>query len=217
VSSVELIPGTTLPFHTGPGGFQPEGRGEIIPNPEHRSPSLLEKIGSRDDLSATELAFAAAALRAYDHRSSKVRDVYASAGGVTDATTGNIVVPLFEVPAGMFGHVAQVTVDAVSSATITPAAPYANASSWAYIAIAPASSMPANPAATALRAGMAAFAPSSAAGPIIPGQWTFNDTNAPVAWGGEQVYFVLVGGSVAAVKSLNLQVTYRINLYSREK
>jgi len=214
---VDLIPGTTLPYHGGPGGLQPEGRGEIVPNPDRQPRSLIEKLENRDDVSPVELAFAAAAIRAYDHKARKERDIYASTGGVTDATTGNIVLPLFEVPAGMFGHVAQVTVDAPGSATITPSAPYANASSWAYIAIASASSVPSNPATTGLRNGLAAFAPSSAAGPIIPGQWTFNDTNAPVAWGGEQVFFVLVGGSVAAVKGLNLQVTYRINLYTREK
>jgi hypothetical protein len=211
--TVELIPGTALPLHGGPQAAQQiEGRGDIQLTPQRQPPSLLEKISDPDFLSAAERVYMEAAIRAFDKRKILEKEEYFSVGDQTDATTGNCVVSLFEVPAGKRGDVVQVLVDAPGSAAITPAAPFANAASWAFICIAPASSGLADSA--ALRQGLAAFAPTSAGGPILPGQWTFNDSNAPVAWGGEQVYFVLVGGSVAAVVNLQIQVTVRINLYS---
>lgn len=211
---VDLIPGTALPVHTGPGGEQTEGRGTVTENPERTSPSLLERIGSRDEVSPLELAVVEAALRAFDKRPPRTRTMFASAGGQTDATTGNLIMPLFEVPQGWKGDLSSLIVDTGGSATITPSAPYSNAASYAFIAVAPPTTF-VNPTATvvaALRRGLVAFAPNAAAGPIIPGQWTFGGADGPIAWGGEMFYFVLVGGSIAAIQGQAIQATYRVEL-----
>lgn len=213
----ELIPGTTLPIYAPETAAQNEGRGNLELNPNRQPPSLLEKIQDPDFLSAAERVYMEAAIRAFDKRKILEREYYFSVGQETDGTTGNCVVPLFECPAGKRADVANLTVDAPQSATITPAAPFTSGSAWAYIAIAPPSSGQGNANVAQLRPGLAAFAPNATAAttsPLLPFQWTFNDSNAPIAWGGEQVYYVLVGGSVAAVKALQIQVTVRINLYS---
>lgn len=214
----ELVPGTALPA-TGPDQTrQPENRGTMIPTPGSDSStpgvSLFERLTARDDISVSEAHLVGAALRAFDRAPKAEKIIYGSIGDQTDPTTGNLVVLLEQIPQGSHGRITQVTVDAPMSATITPAAPYANALSFAYVAVLPPTSGVSDATAATSRAGLVAFAPTSAAGPILPGQWTFNEDEAPVAWGGEAVYFVLVGGSVAATLNLFLQVTYRINLYS---
>ncbi len=214
---VELIPGTSLPVYAPGSAYQQEGRGDVRITEDRQPRSLFEKIEQEDGLTAAERGFVAAAIRAYDRRPKKVRHVDATVGGQTNATTGNLVLPLYECPQGSELHVTNVTVDTPGSATITPSAPFANASSWMYLSAAGASTSPNNLAAvTALRAGMIAFAPTSAAGPIIPGQWTFNDSNARIAFGGEMVYFVLVGGSIAGILGQTLAVSFRFNLLSDE-
>jgi hypothetical protein len=135
----------------------------------------------------------------------------------TDATTGNVVIPFFTVPAGFEGHLTSLTVDCPQQSTINPSAPFANSSSWQFVAKLPAGSTGLSAAqADTLRPGLVAFAPTSAAGPIIPGQWTFNKDQAPVGRGGDVFYYVLHGGSIAAILNLALQVIYRIDLYTYE-
>jgi len=211
-----LIPYTALP-EAGPGqADQPEGRGTVTADRNIVAPSLFEKLATVDGISAAELAVATRALDAYDRAPARVRTFFPVATDITDGTTGNVVLPLFDVPAGMEGRISSLTVDTPASTTITPAAPFANASSWAFIAKAPPTSTDSDTAALvlSLRQGLVAFAPTSASGPIIPGQWTFTDDQAPVARGGESFYYVLVGGSVAAILALTVRAVARVNLYA---
>jgi hypothetical protein len=213
---VELIPGTSLPMYAPASTLQPEGRGDVKITPERQPHSLLERIDDPANLTETERIFVQAALRAFDRKPLKTRHVDIATGGVTDATTGNLVVPLYLCPQGSELHITNVTVDAPGSATINPSAPFANAASFMFLAKAGANAATNSANATTLRPGMVAFAPTSAAGPIIPGQWTFNDSNARIAFGNEQVYFVLIGGSVAAILGVSLRVSFRFNLLSEE-
>ena len=211
---VELIPGTTLPFHAPSAASQPEGRGEVKIIDERMPHSLFEKIERADGISPAEAAIAGAALRAFDRHPRKLKVIFDATNGQTDATTGNCVIPLFEVPAGAEGHLVSVTVDTPNSATITPTAPYTNAASWGFLAKGPVGSTSQNASALALRPGLVAFAPSSTSTlPVLPYQWTFEDTNAPVGFGGTLFYYVLVGGSIAATKNISLRTTFRVNLY----
>jgi hypothetical protein len=214
---VELVPGTALPITPPGAATQLEGRGTVIPNPE-RAPQPLEDRtgpGGADEIGEGQFAIVEQLLRRYDHSRKTVRTYFTEQSDQTDGTTGNCVLQLFEVPQGGEAHISNVIVDAPQSATITPAAPYGNAASFAFLAISSPINTDSDSAAAALRTGMVAFAPVSAAGPIIPGQWTFNDSNAPVAFGGSMVYFVLVGGSIAAVLNLNIRARCRVNLHSR--
>lgn len=214
--AVELIPGTALPVYAPGAAEQPEGRGGIQLRPERQPPSLLERIDDPEGLTPAERMVVAAALRAFENKPKRVKHIDATVGGQTDATTGNLVIPLYQCPAGCELHITNVTVDPSGSATITPSAPYSNAASYMFLSISGSSTGTGSATATvnALRNGLAAFAPTSAAGPIIPGQWTFNDSNARIAFGGETVYFVFVGGSIAAVLNLALRVSFRFNLLS---
>jgi len=212
---VQFIPGTALPTNVDEAGSG-EGRGEPSFLPSRiPGPSLFEKLGDRDDITPSELAVITAALRVYDQRPKKERTVDNTVGARTDATTGNLVVELFSCPQGWEAHIANVTVDAPGSATITPTAPFASGSAWSFISVAPPTTGEPASLADALRVGMVTFAPVAAGGPIIPGQWTFNDSNARVAYGGESIFYCLHGGSVAALLNLTLQVGFRLNLYAR--
>lgn len=215
---VDLIPGTALPIQSGRGGSSGEGRGGVQLTPERQPPGLLDPNQDRPSLDPAELALVRAALAAYDRRPRKLKTVYDTTAKATDGTTGNLVVPLFTCPAGCEGHVTQVTVDVPGSASITPSAPYSNAASWAFLAAIPGggTSGPLNSQADTFRNGMVTFAPVSAAGPFLPGQWTFNDTSAPILYGGDQLLFVIHGGSIAAILAQTVQVTYRVDLYGFE-
>lgn len=205
---VELIEGTALPMYAPGTQRQTEGRSPV--QQENQQPSLFEKIASRDGISPAEQAVVAAALRAYDRAPKRRMTVYPKVSGTTDATTGSIVLELFEVPAGWQAHLTQVTVDCPGSSTITPAAPFASASSWMFLAVSSRTQRATVP--TTIRAGAVAFAPSSAGGAILPGQWTFNDTSSPVGRGGQFFYFALVGGSQAGLTSLQVTANARVNL-----
>lgn len=211
-----LVPLTALPETTPGQAMQPEGRGEIVPNQQFAPGTLFQKIVDGDGIDETERAIVGAALHAYDNAPLRARTFQTVAADQTDGTTGNAVLQLFECPAGMEARLTSVTIDAAQSATITPAAPFASASAWSFIAKAPPSNTDNDTAAqvTALRQGLVTFAPTSAAGPILPGQWTFTDDQAPVARGGEMFFFVLVGGSVAAITNLALRAVSRVNLYA---
>lgn len=214
----QFVPGTALPLK-GPGGSdQSEGRGQVILRPERHPRSLLERISARDDIDPHEQAVVAAALRAFDRRPKHERSIFFQVGGTTDSTTGNLVSFLYEVPQGMEGHVTNVTVDAPDTAAITPSAPFANAASFQFLAVAPPATAIGNATAatTALRAGLVAFAPTAAGGPIIPGQWTFTDSVAPIAYGGEAFWYVLVGGSQAGIAGKRLQLSIRVDLYEKQ-
>jgi hypothetical protein len=217
---VELIPGTSLPMYGPQNALQPEGRGDVKITGDRMPVSMLEQVDGAPGLSQRELEVLAAALRVYDAKPARMRVEYPRSGAVTDATTGNVIVQLFEVPQGMQGHLAQVTVDIPGSGSINPTAPFASGSAFSFLAKAPSASgnrvSPSAANVTAFRAGMISFAPTSAAGPMIPGQWTFNDSNAPVAFGGEAFFYVLSGGSVAAVVAQSLSIVARINLENKE-
>ncbi len=208
----ELIPGTSLPLHAPSGATQTEGRGGVQLTDARQPPSMLEHIGPPDEVSPREQVLLEAAIRAFDRGRKVETTVDGTSQGLTDATTGNLTLILYECPQGSELHITNVTIDVPNSATITPAAPFSNASSYAFIAVAPPSTSP--PPALSLRGGLVAFAPTSAAGPFLPGQWTFNDSNARVARGGQAVYFVLVGGSVAAIKGITVAASYRFNIYT---
>lgn len=214
---VDLIPGTTLPIHTGPGGEQPEGRGTVTITHDRMPRSLFERIGDRDDVTPAELAYLDAAIRSFDKTPRHLKTIFSSSWAQTSATTGNLVLPLFTCPAGCEGHVTEVTVDAPYSTTITPAAPFSNASSWAFLAVSGASSSPGPGQVDSFRPGLVAFAPVTPAGPIIPGQWTFNDSSSPILRGGDSLYYCLHGGSVAAILGLALDCSYRVNLFGVEQ
>lgn len=210
----EQIP-AGLVAHPGQSA-QPEGRGEIKLTPEHLAPSLVDHLENVDGLSVAERAVLLAAIRAYDHRPRQERTIFAQASGETDGTTGNLVLPLLTVPAGMEGHVTFVNVDAPGTA-ILPGAPFANAASWAYLAaLSPGLAL--NSQALASRPGELVFAPSpaSATAALVPYTWTFNDSNAPVIFGGEALVYVLVGGTQAGIAGKQIQVSYRVNLFSRQ-
>lgn len=221
MTEVEFIPGTALPI--GETGAASSGEGRGLPRfREGRGKSLLEAIGDRDDIPVHELAVLDAALRAYDRMPPAEKPIFQSNSGESDATTGNLVLPLFTVPAGMYGQVTQVVADVPGSASINPSAPLANAAIWAFIASLSPLGMGGGPGAALLNAnadnyrfGLLDFLPVSAGGPTIPGRWTYGDDNGPIVWGGEQLVYVLHGGSIAAAKSLQVQVTFRINLMSR--
>jgi hypothetical protein len=217
MSSFDLIPGTALPIQqtAHPGSPQPEGRGTVTLAPGRAAPEAMPNF-EQPSLSPDELALVKTAVASYDRTPRRLKTIYAAAGGQTDATTGNLILPLFLCPAGCEGHVSNVTVDAPGSATINPSAPFSNGASWEFLAKSGSSTGMLASQADTLRRGLVAFAPTSTAGPIIPGQWTFNDTNAPVLFGNEQLYYVLHGGSVAAILALALQVTYRIDLFGFE-
>jgi hypothetical protein len=211
---VELIPGTALPVYAPQASEQPEGRGAVQIREGRGPTSLFERLSARDDVSPAELAMIDAAIRGFDRRPKTLDNIFATTARVTDTTTGNVVIPLFTVPGGTEGHVTFVVADVPGSATITPSAPLANASIWTFLAAAGASTGASASTADTLRAGMVAFAPTAAAGPVLPGAWTFNDTNAPVLQSGDELFYVMHGGSIAAALGITVQVTYRINLYT---
>lgn len=219
---VELIPGTALPMYAPETARQPEGRGGIQLTDARQPPSMIENVPEDienvpedgDEISRAHHQLVQAAIRSFDRAAPRAKTYYPQSSDQTDGTTGNLVLQLFEVPAGMEGRITNVIVDAPDSATINPSAPFANAACWAFIAVGPPTSTDNDGLADSLRNGMVAFAPTSAAGPILPGQWTFNDPAAPVAYGGEMFYYCVHGGSIAAILNLKLRVRSRINLYS---
>lgn len=210
---VELIPGTALPMYAPESARQPEGRGGIQLTDERQPPSMLRDIPDPDGVTEAHKRLVEAAIRSFDRGPARHRTMYPVSADQTDGTTGNLVLQLFEVPAGMEGRITNLVVDAPQSATINPSAPYGNAASWSFIAVGPPTSTDSDAIVDTLRNGMVTFAPVSAAGPIIPGQWTFNDPSAPIAYGGEMFYFCLHGGSIAAILNLMIRTRARINLY----
>lgn len=218
VERVEMVPGTALPYGGGPDATeQEEGRGvPLLRAP--RGESIFDRLGDPAGLSEMERHVIAAALRAYDLAPKRERPIFQTAAGESDATTGNLVLPLFTVPQGWYGAVSQVVADVPSSASVNPSAPLANAAIWAFIAsVSPVGlgwTAGLNAQADNFRIGILDFLPVSAGGPTIPGKWTYGDDNGPIVWGGEQLIYVLHGGSIAAAKSLLVQVNYRVNLYS---
>lgn len=217
---VELIPGTSIPI-TGPGqALQPEGRGDVTIIPDRMPVSMIdESVEQPLDSHEGQQALLGAALRYFNFASKRQRIERPRVAGNTDPTTGNLILQLFEVPQGMQGHLTFCGIDIPGSATISPSAPYSNAASFAFLAVAPPSSGPPSPTAanmTSLRRGFVSFAPSTPAGPIVPGFWTANDSNAPIAYGGEAFYLGIVGGSVAAITSQAIVAVARINLENRE-
>lgn len=217
---VELIPGTSIPI-TGPSvALQPEGRGDVTIIPERLPVSMIdESVENPVDSHEGQQALLGAALRYFNFASKRLRVEFPRVNVTTDASTGNAAVMLFEVPQGMQAHLASATIDIPGSSSITPGAPLTNAAAFAILAVAPPSTGINNPTAaqiTAFRRGSVGFSPSAAGGPIIPGQWTYNDSNAPVAFGGQAFWYVVNGGGVAAILGQSLTVSARVNLENRE-
>jgi hypothetical protein len=211
----ELIPGTALPVQAPGSSPQVEGRGTVgMGAPK----SLLQKISEHDQITPSELAYADHALRAFANQPKKQRFYWVTAQASTDATTGNVVIPVFQVPAGFQAGIANVVADAPDQTAITPSAPFANAASWSFVAKQRETSItnPAQAVGSGLRRGLVAFAPVTAAGPILPGQWTFGSHNSPLAFGGETIYYVLVGGSQASLTNIVIQVQMRLNLVAAD-
>jgi hypothetical protein len=138
------------------------------------------------------------------------RRIFQQTSGQTDPTTGNLVIRLFLCPLGHELEVGSVVVDLPGSATITPSAPFANAASFAFLAVAAGGATAASVA--QMRAGLVAFAPIVAAGPILPGHWTFDQGTEPIVHGGQELFYVLSGGSIAALLNQQVQAT----LHARE-
>lgn len=210
---VDLIPGTALPLSPPGAAAQPEGRGNVILTPARQPVSMLERLSQRDDISPAELMYLDAAVRRFDRQPPSKRYRFIPSSDTTDASTGNLALQLYEVPQGAECHLASVTVDTPSSATITPAAPYANAASYMFLAKAPPSTSDNDAFALSLRPGLIAFAPTAAGGPILPGQWTFGEGDAPVGFGGEMFWLVIVGGSQAAILGLTVTAKTKIIEY----
>lgn len=208
----ELIPGTTLPIVAPGASVQAEGRGTVQIIDDRAPVSLLEKIENGDGLNPHEMAMMEAAIRGFDRAPRNIRNIDSQVSGQTDATTGNFAAMLYECPQGSEMHVVNVTVDAPGSSTITPAAPYANAASYAFLAKAPPST---SPSALGLRPGLIAFAPTTSTGPIVPGQWAFDDSNARIVFGGQALFYVIVGGSIAGIRGVQIQVGFRVNIVTR--
>ncbi len=208
-----------LPLTEPSSAPQPEGRGDVILTREHMAPSLFEKVASAVD--PAEAAIVAAALRAWENRPRGQAHVFQQVSDVTDGTTGNLVLPLYTCPVGNEAHVTFVCADATGSATVIAPAPQANAASWAYLAIGQGiggsnDAGISNALAASLRRSLVAFLPTSAAGPMLPGTWTWNDANAPIVFGGETLCYVIVGGSQAGLQSVQVTVSYRVNVQLRE-
>lgn len=190
--------------------------------------TILNKLNRGESLDPHELALLTATFLEQQSQRRQVRPYYTeeaieegSVSGTCDGTTGNLVLELYTLREGWEGRLASVIVDAPGSASITPSAPYSNAASWLFLAYIPKgqkadiANANATTPATRLRQGMAAFAPTSSAGPIIPGQWTFNQDQILAMRNEMALVFVLVGGSIAALQNLNVQVSWRVNIGRR--
>lgn len=217
----ELLPGTSLPLagaseRIGTGAVNKPDTGEIQIIRDRAPVSLFEKLSQRDDLTPGELLFVDQAIRAMDVKRRSIKTIFQVQAGVTDGTTGNLVQLLFNCPFGCEGKVTNVTIDAPNSATINPSAPFSNAASFAYLAITSQAGVDSNANADRYRGGLVAFAPTSAAGPFIPGQWTFNHNASPAMQGGDQLHLIIHGGSIAALLALTIQATFRIELEGLE-
>ena len=214
--STQFIEGTAIPFNAPGTSPQSEGRGTVGIGPPR---SLLDKLAERDDVAPSELVYLDAALRAFANQPKKRRVYWQTAAAQTDPTSGNCIIPLYQVPAGMVAGIANVIVDTPSTAGINPAAPFANAASWAFLARASETSTLAASNVTTtggLRNGMIAFAPTAAAGPILPFQWEFGEHDAPIAFGGDTIYYVLVGGTQASLLNIRIQAGIRVNLVASD-
>lgn len=228
MSSIEFPPGLRE---------RPTDRTEIPREPDRPAVlhplAILNKLNKGETLEPHELALLTATFLEQQSQRRQERPYYtefaveeSAVSGVTDGTTGNLVLPLYELREGWEGRIVSATIDVPGSSSITPAAPFANAASWIFLAYIPkgqkgdaqpagASNANATAPATRLRQGMVAFAPVSAAGPILPGQWTFNEDQIPVMRNEAILVFVLVGGSIAALQAITIQVAYRVNLGRR--
>jgi hypothetical protein len=221
-SPVELIPGTAIPISAPSQAPQPENRGTVLLTPERMPHRLAEGDGKPDEVTVAQLALLDAALRAYDRSPKFDRAYMAQASALADVTTGNLVLPLFDVPQGAEAHLVFVTVDTPLKATVTPTAPAANAATWSYLAVLPTSSGQANAQASlagGFRNGLVDFAPNPASttGAALPFRWVYDDSTAPIAWGGESFWYVQIGGSQASVANATVKVNYRVNLWSHAR
>lgn len=223
VDVVELIPGTSLPIRAPGEQPQVEGRGGVQLRDARRPPSMIAEGPVADGLDTIERHLIVAALRRYQSEQLFERVIMDQVTANADGTTGNCAVECYEVPQGYQGRVTLVTADTYLKATVTPTAPAANAATWCYIAVLPASSgRGGSPPATdltagVLRNGLVDFRPNPAnsAGAALPASFGYGDDGAPVVWGGETLWFVLVGGSQASVQGAAIKVAFRINLYQR--
>lgn len=124
-------------------------------------------------------------------------------GGLSDAS-GNLVVRLYDVAQGFRLALNNVLVYPSSPTTINPSAPYGAAGAFAFLAIGSAGGGTFAAQIATLYPGMIAFAPTSAAGPFLPGQWTYGNHDAPKITGGQSLFLCINGA--AAIANLGFQI-----------
>lgn len=105
--------------------------------------------------------------------------------GQTDASTGNLVLPLYQVPDGFTFKAERVVVE---DATSTPAAPYSSGTAWIALYRANGPSVPFRPG------SLLDFGPTTAGGGILPCVFTDGGNSAPLVYGGEWLLVNLVAG-----------------------
>jgi hypothetical protein len=220
--AVDLIPGTALPLHTGPGGYQTEGRGDVTITPQRHPPALVEGNPVPDEISENQRRLVDAAIRAFDRSPNFERVIADQTVAQSDATTGNLAMELWVCPQGWEADVGFVLADCPNLATVTPTAPFANAASWSYLAILPASTgrgvtAAADITAGTLRNGLIDFAPKppAAGGPMLPFMFgPYGNDSGPRLQGGDSLWYVQVGGSQANLVAKTIRAAYRINCWS---
>lgn len=118
--------------------------------------------------------------------------------------SGNCVAALYEVRGGLVGALTRATVALNDTTTYNPSNFFGAAGAYMFLARATAGA--AGAGAAALWRGMVCFGPetSTAASPFLPGQWTFEDSQAPVFKNGETIYLVVVGTAAIANQTLNV-------------
>ncbi|MGH6994193.1 MAG: hypothetical protein ACRD2H_13865 [Terriglobales bacterium] len=192
---------------------------------------ILEKLGQGETLPQHELAYLTGLLierevtkrQATPYATDEVHENGPPVTVVSDATTGNALALVFSTPKGYEAHVNDVCVTAPGSAIIPPAG-LANAAIYTYLAVLPKGHLPlivaANAAAPAITQGIVAFAPNppsvaATPGAALPAQWTFTDATAPIMRDEQMLVFGMIGGSVAAAKTLQLSIAWRVNRFRR--
>lgn len=209
----ELIPGTALPI--GDTNIQYEGSRTVAITPERAPVRMVESGADPLGIGDANIAFIQAALRALDAEPRYVRTIWSESVDQTDATTGNVVVPMFECPQGYEATLSYAIFHSPIGA-VTPVAPLANAAIFAFLA----KGSPVNTASNVtafvnqLKSGMIAMSPQTpaAAGASFPAEWTFGDKAGPVLFGGQQLFAVLVGGSQATALNLHVHAAARLTL-----
>lgn len=123
--------------------------------------------------------------------------------GQLDAT-GSAVIKLWDCPQGWYSRLHNILValgpTGTGAGAVNPSAPIGASGVYMYLATGDQGDVNLN------WGGVLAFAPTSAAGPIIPGNWTWGTKDGPILWGGQSLFLVVVGNSNASLTTRSLQV-----------